>query len=144
MTSIESGFASDEGIAELLRRFESGELPPAEFGHRSHLAVALWYAAHHEASDAAVLMRRRLQNYLDCHGLGREVYHETLTLFWMKRVCAFVAEADGRRPLYQLANELAGAAGDARLVYDYYSEELIKSEEARRGWVEPDMKPLNF
>jgi len=137
-------FSCDREVAELVGRFESGELPPADFDHRSHLAAALWYAARYGEAGAADVMRGRLREYLDRHGLGRGVYHETLTLFWMRRVCAFLWAAPAGRPLFELANELAREAGDPRLVYGYYSEALIKSDEARREWREPDLRPLDF
>jgi hypothetical protein len=137
-------FGCDREVFEIVRRFESGELPPAEFDHRRHLTVALWYALRHDAAEVPAVMRRRLRGYLDSHGLGADVYHETLTLFWVRRVGAFLDAAGRSRSLYELANELCGAAGDSRLVKDYYSEAVIKSEAARRGWVKPDLRPLDF
>ncbi|HZI17475.1 MAG TPA: hypothetical protein VEY09_02680 [Pyrinomonadaceae bacterium] len=149
-TQAHEEFGGDAEVGELVRGFESGELPPAEFGHRGHLTVALWYALRHGAADAARVMREALGAYLDRHGLGPEVYHETLTIFWMRRVCAFCGAAGGdgvapaSRPLYALANELAREFVDSRLVYAYYSEALIKSDAARREWVAPDLRPLDF
>ncbi len=74
----------------------------------------------------------------------RSVYHETITVFWLKRVRAFIERAGHGRALAELANELAESCGDSRLVFDYYSKELVGSEGARRGLVEPDLKPLDF
>jgi len=32
--------------------------------------------------------------------------------------------------------------GDLRLVFEYYSEELLWADETRNGWVAPDLKDL--
>jgi hypothetical protein len=34
--------------------------------------------------------------------------------------------------------------GDSRLIFNYYSREHVFSEEAKSGWVEPDLKPASF
>lgn len=137
-------YESDEEVEELARRVETCAIDPDQFRHGHHLAVALLYALRHTESEALALMRASLLRLLDHHGLGAQVYHETITAFWVRRVSAF-ADASGRaRPLHQLANELAALCGNSRLVFDYYSKELIDSPEARARWTEPDLKPFDF
>jgi len=143
-TQAHEEFGGDAEVGELVRGFESGELPPAEFGHRGHLTVALWYALRHGAADAARVMREALGAYLDRHGLGPEVYHETLTIFWLRYVGAYLAgERNEGRSLVSLANELAAAA-PRDLPLEFYSRGLLFSPEARARWAEPDLKPLEF
>ncbi len=138
-------FGADEEVEEVARRFESGELRPDEFKHREHLVVALLYLLRHPAPEAHERMRRGIHSFLRAHGEDpAPVYHETLTAFWIRRVGAFVGRAGRGRPLRELANELAAECGDARLAFGYFSKELIGTEEARRGWVEPDLKALDF
>jgi hypothetical protein len=138
-------FRNDEEAAALVRRFETGELPPDDFKHAGHLTVALWHATQLAPEAALGEMRRSIHNFLARHSIDPEtVYHETITAFWMKRVAAFAARADAALPFFERANALAAECADSRLIFDYFSEELIKSNEARARWVEPDMRPLDF
>jgi hypothetical protein len=45
-------------------------------------------------------------------------------------------------PLADLANQLIVECVDRNLPFTYYSRERLMSPEARRGWVEPDLRPL--
>jgi hypothetical protein len=137
-------YTSDEEVEGVLRRFEAGEFVPDDFKHRHHLDAALLYVLRHGEAEALALMRGSLLRFLSGHGLGESVYHETITAFWVRRVAAFVACAQTGRPVHELANELARECADPRLVFDYYSRELIDSKEARAGWVEPDLKEFDF
>ncbi|HLM58433.1 MAG TPA: hypothetical protein VK422_20185 [Pyrinomonadaceae bacterium] len=138
-------FRADEEVEEVVRKFESGELPVGAFRHREHLAVALVYLLRHAPREAHRRMREGIYAFLRAHGEDpAPVYHETLTVFWLRRVGAFVERAGRGRPLRELANELTDECGAARRAFDYFSKELIETAEARRGWVEPDLKPLDF
>ncbi|HWS54423.1 MAG TPA: hypothetical protein VN228_09865 [Pyrinomonadaceae bacterium] len=138
-------YRSDGEVGEVLRRFESCELPPAEFDHGRHLTVALaLVAALGDERRAAARMREGLARFIAANGVSPRKYHETLTVFWVRRVGAFAARAGAGRPLAEVANELIAECGDPRLVFEYYSRALVDSEDARARWVEPDLKPLDF
>jgi hypothetical protein len=140
-----AAYRSDEEVEEVLRSFEGCTLSPDEFKHRPHLTVALAYALRHPEAEALALMRQSIRRFIGHHGIPPDVYHETLTVFWVRRVLAFVAgRAGGGGTLCGLANALAKECGDSRLVYEYFSKELIDSAAARGRWVEPDLKPLDF
>jgi len=137
-------YRTDKEVLEVVRRFESCELPPADFNHREHLLVALCYLL--RADDAAALARIRtnIGRYAAAHGVNPSLYHETITVFWLRRVRAYVGRSGADLNLAEMTNALAAECGSSRLVFDYYSKELIDSEGARRGWVEPDLRPLDF
>jgi hypothetical protein len=137
-------YRSDGEVLEVVRRFESCELPPADFNHREHLLVALCYLLRMGEADAVGRVRARLNAYVAAHGVNPSLYHETITVFWLKRVRAYVARAGDDLSLAEMTNALAAECGSSRLVFDYYSKELIDSDTARREWVEPDLKPLDF
>ena len=137
-------YRTDEEVEEVVRRFESCELPPADFNHREHLLVALCYLLRMSEADALERFRARVNAYVAAHGVDPNLYHETITLFWLKRARAYVERAGPGPGLAETANALAAECGRSRLVFDYYSKELIDSEAARRGWVEPDLRPLDF
>jgi hypothetical protein len=137
-------YRGDGEVWEVVRRFESCELPPAEFNHREHLLVALCYLLRMSDAEALARLRAQLGRYVAAHGINPSLYHETITVFWLRRVRAFTERAGAARGLAELTNALAEECGRSRLVFDYYSKGLIDSEAARRGWVEPDLKPLDF
>ena len=137
-------YRTDEEVLDIVRRFESCELPPADFNHREHLLVALCYLLRMGEGDALDRVRSRINAYVAAHGVNPNLYHETITAFWLKRVRAYVESADDGLGLAEMTNALAEECGSSRLVFDYYSKELIDSEPARRGWVEPDLRPLDF
>ena len=95
-------------------------------------------------ADAVERVRLRINAYVAAHGVNPNLYHETITAFWLKRVRAYVARAGDDLSLAEMTNALAAECGSSRLVFDYYSKELIDSDTARREWVEPDLKPLDF
>jgi hypothetical protein len=130
----------------LVRGFESCTTPPAEFTHSAHLVVAFYYLRDSRLTveEAAGRLRAALYRYLDHNGVDRRKYNETITLFWLRRVRAFLGGADPARTAAELVAEMLESCGGAKLVNDYYSQERLFSDEARIGWVEPDLKPLDF
>jgi hypothetical protein len=142
--ALHERYGGEEEVAEVVRLFESCELPPTAFGHREHLIVALCYLLRMSDAEALERLRARLGKYVRAHGINPNLYHETLTVFWLKRVRAFITRACTGRTQAEMANLLAAECGDSRLIFSYYSKELIDSEAARREWTEPDLKPLDF
>ena len=137
-------YLTEEEALEVVRRFESCELPTADFNHREHMLVALCYLRRLGDAGALERLRERIGVYAAAHGVNPSLYHETITVFWLRRVRAYLGRADAALGLAVMTNALAEECGSSRLIFDYYSKGLIESEGARRGWVEPDLKPLDF
>lgn len=139
-------FRTTGEVLSLLRRFDDCTLPRDEWTHAAHLTVALWHLLEYDWDEAVSRVRVRIQRYNAAHGVRTTPtggYHETLTLFWMRRVRAFLEEGRNEaRSLVALANDLADSA-DSRLPLEYYTRELLFSSEARAAWVEPDLKSLS-
>ncbi|HEY0003407.1 MAG TPA: hypothetical protein VGB17_01260 [Pyrinomonadaceae bacterium] len=141
-SNAEAYFNSPDEVEAIVRSFETCEVNPDDFKHPSHLAVALWYLSKYNYEEAAERMRAGLCKLLGHYQL--EGYNETITLFWLRATRQFLDQSDRRRPISELASELVQTHGSSRLIYDYYSKELISSAEAKTSWVEPDLKPLDF
>ena len=133
-------YISANEIEAVVRGFESCTTDKDEFTHRDHLAVAVWYMRFDQAR-AVDLMRASLHRFLDHYGC-RENYHETLTLFWIQLVQRALEEMTPGSSLLQATNAVVTRLGDSRLAFEYYSKELVGSEAAKKGWVEPDLKSL--
>ena len=138
-------YQSTDEIEEVARRFEACTFVAGEFHHREHLTVIVWYLWKSPTPEAAAArMREGLYKFLAHHAVDRRKYHETITLFWVKRVNALLTQAGEERHLAEMANKVIEACNDANLIYAYYSRELIASAAARAEWVEPDLQPLDF
>ena len=132
-------------IKHLLKGFEAGTLPRREFTHHAHLTVAVWYLIHCPEAEVINRIRDGIQRYNAAQGteITREGgYHETMTLFWIRVVRRYLAVAGSTGSMVDLANGLIACYGDKNLPLEHYSRELLMSWEARRNWVEPDLKPL--
>lgn len=90
-------------------------------------------------------MRKGIQRYNAYNGVFTTPttgYHETLTLFWLEMVRAnFCALPVSLRPITRI-NTVVSELSNKLLVLEYYSRDLIVSDDARYGWVDPDLKPL--
>jgi hypothetical protein len=142
MTGSKNIYVNEDEVEAVVRGFEACTTPPTDFKHHSHLTVALWYLRRLGMKEATAHMRESLFRFINHH--GAQGYNETITIFWLRLVGRFL---DGRPPessMLELANELTDAYKDSRLIFEYYSRELLSSPEAKARWVEPDLRPLDF
>jgi len=127
-------------IAAVVSGFESCGTGKDDFKHREHLTVAVSYLSCSTQKQAADKMRIGLLRFLAHHGVGSEKYNETLTMFWVAMVRRTLAEIGSDSPLVGKCNRVIEALGNPALAFDYYSKELLWSDEARKACVEPDLK----
>lgn len=133
-------YENESEIDAVLAGFESCTTAKDDFTHRSHLTVAVYYLHDLSQPRATEKMRTGLLLFLDHHGVGREKFHETLTVFWIKTVRDFLVRLSPELSLLEMTNRAIESLSDSRLVFEYYSEELLRSDEAKNRWVEPDLK----
>ena len=93
-------YKSEPQIEQVVRGFETCTTPAAEFHHREHLTVAVWYLQTLSPRDTVARMRAALLRFLDHHGVDRAKYSEDITVFWVDAV----------------ARHLEGISADASLV----------------------------
>jgi len=143
-------YESLEQIEAIVQGFEMCSLSKADFIHRNHLTVAVWYLKYNSFADAAALMRAGLLRFIKHHDVPREKYNETITMFWLKAVQALIERGRLSQPegveedLVNLTNQLLHDYQNPGLVFEYYSREVISSPAAKSGWVEPDVKPFDL
>jgi hypothetical protein len=134
-------YNNDSEIRDLVKAFEGATVSRDDWKHAEHIVVALYYLASEEYDAATAKMRDGIFNLLTKGfnvDLSKEMpYHETLTVFWMQTINDFLCERQGR--------SLAENAAEAITIYDkdyplrFYTRELLFSDEARSGYVEPDL-----
>ena len=128
----------------LLRRFEAGDLTPAEWHHREHVRLAYLYLLRLPFDQALDRMRTGLkalnaiQQVPDTLERG---YHETLTQGWMHLVYGALSDsgpaADSDAFFEQQTHLLA-----RRAMYFFYTRARLGSAEAKARFIEPDLTPL--
>ena len=123
-------------ILSLVDRLEHCLLAKDEFHHRDHLAVAAAYLYAGDSLKALERMRASLKRFAAHHGVSN-LYHETLTRFWLLQV---QQRLDRRLPLSESVRTIQEELADKDLPLKFYSKELLNSAEARAEWIEPDLK----
>ena len=136
-------FSSAAEVAELVAGFEQAAIPASDFTHRAHIAVALSYMDEMPADKALVRMRQNIRRFARHHGAD-QLYHETLTVFWMRLLRHLNSVYKVDLPLWQRINLITQRWGTRLPVEAHYSRELINSTAARESWIPPDRLPLPF
>jgi hypothetical protein len=135
-------YSTEKEITDLVRAFEEAAVSRDDWKHAEHLIVALYYLSHHDAETAYAKMRDGIHNLL-VKGFGVDLskempYHETITVFWMRTVAAFLAITNGSSLPEKVAELIDRFDKDYPL--RFYSRELLFSDEARARFVEPDIQ----
>jgi len=138
---METKYKNESEVLDLVRSFEEATVSSDDWKHAEHLVVALYYLTRHDLDAAYEKMRGGILNLL-VKGfevdLTKEMpYHETITLFWMRTVADFNASKNGAS-LLEKANEVA-YKWDKDYPLNFYSRELLFSDEARAKFVRPDL-----
>jgi len=139
-------YDSEDKVELLVRSFETATISRDAWTHAEHLVVALYYLTHRSYDEAYVKMRSGIMKLL-VNGFGVNLdaempYHDTISVFWLRAVAAFsgerVAVSSGEGTTELIARY------DKHLPLEYYSREVLFSDDARARFVEPDLKKFNF
>jgi hypothetical protein len=133
---------TDRDIVALVKAFEDCTLPKADWTHKEHLTVALFYLHHHERAEAVRNMRLAIQRFNNSKG-NVTGYHETITIAWMTLIANFVARTDSDKSLALLTKELIEECGHPNYLLRHYTRERLFSDAARHGWLPPDLLALD-
>ena len=136
---------TDAEVACLTERLLDHSLPKAEWTHAAHLTATMRLVRTRDAG-----LERDMPGIIRTYNVAvggvnddHNGYHETIPQAYLAAIRAFVAAlpvdiGDGEAS----ARLLATAMGDKAWPLSFWSRRRLFSVEARRGWVEPDLKPL--
>ena len=133
-------------IEILVERFIARTLPKAEWTHHAHLRVGTWHVLKYGADSALPLLRERISRYNESVGTinsDDSGYHETVTAFYVKAISAVIARRDPAVSLDELADAVIDRIGSREYPLRFYSKARLFSVEARRAWIDPDLKSLD-
>jgi hypothetical protein len=141
-----SRFESDADVERIGRGLLDRSLPKAEWTHAAHFAAALWLLRQPD-KDPLRQMPGLIRAYNEATGVPNTDtggYHETITIASLRAARAWLA-ARPSAALHTAVNELLGSAyGRSDWLLAYWSRPTLFSVAARRGWIEPDLRPLPF
>ncbi|TQV88468.1 hypothetical protein [Aliikangiella coralliicola] len=126
---------------QFLYEFESKTLAPSEFGHFGHLRIAWLYLRQFSLEEAISKITNGISAYATSLGATEKFHHtmtEAIVRIMHRRLAANSFESLDE--FLQQNKTLTGSMHE--LLYTYYSESLFNSKEARKQFVEPDLKRL--
>jgi len=137
---------TDADVAALAERLLDHSLPKGQWTHAAHLIATLRLVRTRDAGLERE-MPRIIQTYnVAVGGVNDDHngYHNTITQAYLAAIRAFVATlpagvSDGEAAARLLATPMC----DKDWPLTFWSRERLFSVAARRGWVEPDLKPLD-
>ena len=102
-------YDSEEEIERLVHGFESCTIAAAEFHHREHLVVAVWYLQTLTRDEAVARMRTTLLRFLDHHGVDPKKYSEEVTVFWIRKIASSLDGMNTDASLVEKCNNVISA-----------------------------------
>lgn len=140
-------FNSEEEIGVIGRGLIDRTLPKTVWTHAAHFAATLWLLRCRPEIDLPRAMPGYIRSYNEAAGgvnTDSSGYHETITQASIRAARAFLAVRP-TEPLFATCNTLMWSSlGEPDWLLEYWTRPRLFSVEARRIWVEPDLRELPF
>lgn len=133
--------------AEYITAFESCALTPEQWTHRAHVRMAWIYLKAGEPFEAVLSkVRQGIQRH-NLVVLGKPGgYHETITYAFLRviKTClrGDLSDQDFAAETFEEFCLRQPSLLSSNLLKQYFSQELLASELARKEFVDPDVSPL--
>ena len=137
---------TDAEIAALTEGLLDRGLPKDQWTHAAHLTATLRLVRLRDANLERDLpwVIRAYNVAVGGQNTDTAGYHETITQAYLAAIRAFEAALPpGTSDAEAVALLLATPLGDKNWPLTHWSRERLFSVEARRWWVDPDLKPLD-
>lgn len=140
-------YTSDTELARIATGLIDKTLPKPEWTHAAHFAAAIWFLSADPRGTFAS-MPDVIRSYNEATGVANTTdsgYHETITIASLRAALEALRSSPADQPLFETLNSLlASPLGQSDWLFAHWSRERLFSPEARRSWVEPDLRPLPF
>jgi len=141
-------YSSEDEILRIGEAMVACTLPREEWTHAAHFAAALWLMRYRPEMEPSLEMPRLIRAYNESVGRVNDDsggYHETITQASLRAVRGVLDAYPADVPVYRIVNALmASSLANPNWLLEYWSQPRLMSVEARRTWLEPDLKPLPF
>ncbi len=141
-------YASEAEIVRVGEGLMACSLQREEWTHGAHFAAALWLMRYRPELEPAAAMPDLIRAFNDAVGTvnsDSSGYHHTITLASLRAARGVFDSFPADVPVYRIVNALMGTNfANPNWLLEYWSRDRLMSVEARRGWLEPDLKALPF
>jgi len=141
-------YSSEEEIIRIGEGVLACTLPRVEWTHAAHFAAALWLMRYRPDLEPSREMPRLIRAYNESVGRVNDDsggYHETITQASLRALRGVLDAYPPEVPVYTIVNALmASNLANPNWLLEYWSQPRLMSVEARRAWLEPDLKALPF
>lgn len=137
---------TDAALRRILGGVRQRTLPKPEWTHAAHLVFGAGLLSGTSLAQAEEEAPHLIRGYNEATGVLNDDasgYHHTITLFFLRRL-------DLLRPAHPIAasdwasKALASALARSDYPLRFFSKGLLFTVAARRGWVEPDLQPVDW
>jgi ribosomal-protein-alanine N-acetyltransferase len=138
-------WSTESDLQRLVERFYDRTLSHAEWTHQAHLAVGTWHVHDRGPVRALTALQTAIRALNDVHGTPNSDtrgYHETITRAYVCLIADVLATSDATTSLEAVHAVMESFAATRDVLLCYYSRDCLMSTAARRGWVPPDISPL--
>ena len=119
-----------------------------EWTHAAHFAAALWLMRYRPELEPAAAMPGLIRAFNESvGGVNSDTggYHETITLASLRAARGVFDSFPADVPVCRIVNALMTTNfANPNWLLEYWTRDRLMSVEARRHWLEPDLKPLPF
>jgi len=140
-------FTSDDEVLVIGHGLITRTLPKPAWTHAAHFSATLWLLARRPATEVMRDLPGMIRAYNEATGVANSDtsgYHETITQASIRAADGFLI-ASPPRPLFATCNALmASPLGSSEWLLSYWSRPRLFSVEARRAWLDPDIRELPF
>ena len=99
-------YETEQEIELVVRGFETCATAAADFHHREHLVVAVWYLQTLSREEAVEAMRAALFRFIEHHGVDPKKYSEEVTVFWVEAVASQLEVMGSETQLVDKTNQI--------------------------------------
>lgn len=126
---------------DVLLAFEACQLDPAKFHHDDHIRLAWLCVQRYGAREAETRLLDGIRKFARRAGVPQKFMYTT-TVAWTRLVAASCRESDSCDSFEEWI-KVHPELLNKHLLSEHYSARRLESSEARRGWLDPDLKPLD-
>ena len=129
---------SDDAV---LQAFEACQLDPSKFHHDDHIRLAWLCVQRYGTREAETKLLDGIRRFAQRAGVPQKFMYTT-TIAWTRLVAAAQLSSPSAGNFSEWI-ELHPELLDRKLLTRFYSPGRLETPEARSGWVEPDLAPLD-
>jgi hypothetical protein len=141
-------FTCEDEIHHLGEGLVACSLRKEEWTHAAHFAAALWLMRYRPDRDPARDMPGLIRAFNEAVGgvnSDSSGYHETITQASLRAARGVLEAYPAEVPVWRIVNALMKSSlANPNWLLEYWSRDRLMSVEARRAWLEPDLKALPF